>query len=141
MPDYRLHQKERDGAKAGYPRHLCHLLRYEYTLALPDTPVTKSYLEWYCASGSNLPIGIMLMSYDDFKDVWGASEAAAVDETLWITGRPPTHWYLVPYIAGYNANAGFWEVTSSSPPIKEPWINQERMTDGAFIGKPVYLIN
>ena len=138
LPDHDLDRKQKDGERAGYPRHLCHLLRYGYVLGLPNTSLTRSYLEWYCSSSNSLPVGLLLVNYADFERTWGTSEASKVDQMISNTGRPPIHWYLISKIVGYSLNTDVWNIQERHRAGNRATLTAEEMTLGAVIGAPVH---
>jgi len=138
IPETDITRKQTDGAKAGYPRHLCHLLEYEICIVLPDTEATRLYVEWYSACTNSHPIGVMLMPYDEFVTTWGSRRAAKVDAMLHKEGRPSVTWYLIYFIRGFNLATGLWH-DKGSPEWKEGlWVNSLRMEDGNCTGNPVF---
>ena len=137
MPVQLLGRKQIDGVKGNYPRHLCHLLEYEYIIALPDTDSTRAYLEWYSSTSNSLPVGIMLMDGKDFELTWEAS-VTQIETELESTGKPPVNWYLVSYIRGFDKSTQDWELDASTKRrAKGPWVTKSRMEDGALVGRPV----
>ena len=137
MPLADLSRKEVDGMKAGYPKHLCHLLEYEYILAIPDSPLSRQYLEWYTTSSHELPIGILLMPYEDSVKVWGLDKTDEADASLLAYGFPPRRPYLIWFIRGFDLSTGSWEDPVSSGSNKRRWLSARMMTEGAWMGKPV----
>jgi hypothetical protein len=113
------------------------LLEYEYILAIPDSPLSRRYLEWYTTSSHELPIGILLMPYEDSVKVWGLDKTDEADASLLAYGFPPRRPYLIWFIRGFDLSTGSWEDPESSGNNRRRWLSARMMTEGAWMGKPV----
>ena len=97
MPPLRpmsLEEKEKVGMRLGHDRHMCHRIEPTWCIAMPESDISKAYLEWYTSGDYGKP-GILLMHPRDWTEQFGAEELERMTIALQLQGRPLSDFLLV----------------------------------------------
>ena len=98
FPQVTIDQLQDQAALLGHARNKAHMVKYDWSTVLPDTPMCRNYVSWFTSRCPCLQYGIILMNMDSFLQNWSVELVLDIEHDIFDCGRPPLVWNLITYI-------------------------------------------